>query len=139
MLSCYQQGEKLMSLIPQKCPSCASPLKVTQLTCISCGTGVVGSFELSPFLRLSDQGLQFLTIFVRNRGNVKEMARETGESYWAIRRQLDEIIEEMGFGDDAGPSEANLATQRQEILQQLSQGEISVEDAKKLLTQLGES
>lgn len=127
-----------MSLIPQKCPSCSSPLKVTQLTCISCGTGVVGSFELSPFLRLSDDSLHFLEVFVRNRGNVKEMERETGESYWAIRRQLDEIIEEMGFADEAGPSEADLATQRQEILQQLSQGEISVEDAKKSLTQLGE-
>jgi hypothetical protein len=89
-------------------------------------------------LRLSDKSLQFLTAFVRNRGNVKEMARETGESYWAIRRQLDEIIEEMGFAENTEPSEAGLAVQRQEILQQLSQGEISVEDAKKLLTQLGE-
>lgn len=127
-----------MSLIPQKCPSCSSPLKVTQLNCISCGTGVVGSFELSPFARLSDQSLHFLTVFVRNRGNVKEMARETGESYWAIRRQLDEIITEMGFADDAAPNESDLAAQRQEILKQLSRGEISVEDAKKLLTQLGE-
>ena len=75
---------------------------------------------------------------MRNRGNVKEMERETGESYWAIRRQLDEIIVEMGFDDEAGPSEADLAAQRQEILQQLNKGEISVEDAKKLLTQLGE-
>ena len=113
-------------------------MKVTQLTCISCGTGVVGSFELSPFLRLSAQSLQFLTVFVRNRGNVKEMARETGESYWAIRRQLDEVIEEMGFADEDESHEADLANQRQEILQQLSRGEIGVEDAKQLLTQLGE-
>ena len=126
-----------MSLIPQKCPSCSSPLKVTQLTCISCGTGVVGSFELSPFLRLSDKSLHFLTVFVRNRGNVKEMERETGESYWAIRRRLDEVITEMGFDVDQ-PSLTDLASRRQEILQQLSQGEISVDEAKKLLTQLGE-
>ena len=126
-----------MSIIPQKCPSCASSLKVTQLTCTSCGTGVVGSFELSPFLRLSSEGLRFLETFVRNRGNVKEMARETGESYWAIRRQLDEVIEEMGFDVDA-PTQADLAARRQEILNQLSEGVISVEEAKKLLTQLGE-
>ena len=126
-----------MSNIPQKCPSCASPLKVTQLTCISCGTGVVGSFELSRFLRLSEKSLAFLDAFIRNRGNVKEMARETGESYWAIRRQLDEVIEEMGYSVDQ-PSQADLASSRQEILQQLSQGEISVEEAKKLLTKLGE-
>jgi hypothetical protein len=100
---------------------------------------VVGSFELSPFLRLSDQSLRFLEVFVRNRGNVKEMERETGESYWAIRRRLDEIIAEMGFADETTPKEADLATQRQEILQQLSQGEIDVGEAKKLLTQLGEN
>jgi len=127
-----------MSNIPQKCPSCTSPLKVTQLTCVSCGTGVVGSFELSRFLRLSVKSLSFLEAFIRNRGNVKEMARETGESYWAIRRQLDEVIEELGYSVDQ-PSHADLANRRQEILQQLSQGEIGVEEAKKLLTKLGDS
>ena len=125
-----------MPKIPQKCPSCASPLKVTQLTCVSCGTGVVGKFELNPFLRLSPDSLHFLEVFVRNRGNVKEMARELGESYWAIRRQLDEVIDEMGF-DSNSPSQADLATQRQEILGQLSRGEIGVDEAKKLLTSLG--
>lgn len=126
-----------MSIIPQKCPSCSSPLKVTQLTCISCGTGVVGSFELSPFVRLSKESLQFLVVFIRNRGNVKEMARETGESYWVIRRRLDDVIKEMGF-DSPVPSQEDLASRRQEILMQLSKGEISVDEAKKSLTQLGE-
>ena len=126
-----------MSIIPQKCPSCSAPLKVTQLTCVSCGTGVVGSFELSPFVRLSLESLHFLEVFVRNRGNVKDMERETGESYWVIRRKLDDVIAEMGF--EEVPSQADLASQRQEILQQLSAGEINVDEAKKLLTQLGEA
>ena len=127
-----------MSIIPQKCPSCTSPLQVTQLTCITCGTGVVGSFELSPFVRLSTQSLKFLEVFIRNRGNVKEMARETKESYWVIRRRLDEVIEEMGLEEDV-PAQENLAANRQEILKKLSQGEISVDEAKKLLTELGEN
>ena len=126
-----------MTNIPQKCPSCTSPLQVTQLTCTSCGTGVVGSFELSPLLRLSADSLAFLESFVRSRGNVKEMARETGESYWTIRRQLDEVVQEMGFALDA-PSQTDLADQRQNILGQLSRGEISVDEAKKQLTALGE-
>jgi hypothetical protein len=110
---------------------------VTQLSCIACGTGVVGSFELSPFLRLSPGSLHFLEVFVRNRGNVKEMARETGESYWAIRRQLDEVIAEMGF-ETGQHSQADLSARRQDILHQLSQGKISVEEAKQQLTALGE-
>lgn len=123
-----------MPLIPQTCPSCSAPLAVTQLTCTSCGTGVVGRFELSPFFRLSPESLHFLEAFVRNRGNVKELERETGESYWAIRRHLDEVIAEMGF--EAAPK-PDLSTQRQEILGQLSRGEIDVQAATRLLTQLG--
>ena len=122
-----------MPLIPQSCPSCSSPLVVTQLNCTACGTGVVGKFELSPFFRLSPESLKFLEVFVRNRGNVKEMERETGESYWAIRRQLDEVITEMGM---EAPKEDDLSTRRQEILAQLSRGEINVQEATRLLSQL---
>lgn len=123
-----------MPQIPQSCPSCASPLVVTQLTCTSCGTGVVGKFELSPFFRLSNESLKFLEVFVRNRGNVKEMERETGESYWTIRRQLDEVITEMGIEEEPKPSD--LSTSRQEILARLSRGEINVQAATQLLSQL---
>lgn len=123
-----------MTNIPQKCPSCSAPLVVTQLGCTSCGTGVVGRFELSPFSRLSNESLKFLETFVRNRGNVKEMEREMGESYWAIRRQLDEVIAEMGF--DVAPA-ASPSGQRQEILERLSRGEIAVEEATRLLMQMG--
>jgi hypothetical protein len=122
-----------MPLIPQSCPSCSSPLVVTQLNCTACGTGVVGKFELSPFFRLSPESLRFLEVFVRNRGNVKEMERETGESYWAIRRQLDEVITEMGM---EAPNEDDISTSRQEILARLSRGEINVQEATKYLSQL---
>jgi len=98
-----------------------------------CGTGVVGKFELSPFFRLSPESLKFLEVFVRNRGNVKEMERETTESYWSIRRRLDEVIAEMGM---EAPKEDDLSTRRQEILAQLSRGEINVQEASQLLSQL---
>lgn len=121
-----------MPLIPQTCPSCSSALAVTQLSCTSCGTGVVGKFELSPFFRLSPESLKFLEFFVRNRGNVKEIERETGESYWAIRRQLDEVIIEMGIE----ATEDDVSKRRQEILAQLGTGEITVQEATKLLSQI---
>jgi hypothetical protein len=122
-----------MANIPQKCPSCAAPLAVTQLTCTACSTGVVGHFELSPFFQLSASSLQFLETFIKNRGNVKEIERETGESYWAIRRQLDEVIVEMGLG--AQP-EVPPANQRQEILERLGRSEITAQEAAQLLMQL---
>jgi len=126
-----------MPLVPQTCPSCGSALAVTQLNCTACGTGVVGKFELSPFFRLKPESLNFLEVFVRNRGNVKEVERETGESYWTIRRQLDEVITEMGFPEASTPDE--ISAQRQDILAQLSRGEINVQEATNLLKQLNKS
>ncbi len=124
-----------MSTIPRKCPSCSSPLVVTQLSCTRCETNVVGLYEINPFLRLSNESLRFLDVFIRNRGNVKEMERTTGESYWVIRRRLDEVITELGYEVEPGGDE--LSARRQEILNRLSKGEIDVQEATHLLTQLG--
>ncbi|HEX7621391.1 MAG TPA: DUF2089 domain-containing protein [Anaerolineales bacterium] len=125
-----------MSVIPRKCPSCSAPLVVTQLSCTKCETNVVGLYEINPFLRLSNESLQFLEAFIRNRGNVKEMERETGESYWVIRRRLDEVITELGY--EVEPVENELSSHRQEILGRLSKGEIDVKEATRQLNQLGE-
>jgi hypothetical protein len=125
-----------MSLIPRKCPSCSAPLVVTQLSCTRCETNVVGLYEINPFLRLTNENLQFLETFIRNRGNVKEMERESGESYWVIRRRLDEVITELGF--EVEPVEDEIATRRQEILGRLSKGDIDVKEATRLLTLLAE-
>jgi hypothetical protein len=98
---------------------------------------VVGLYELNPFLRLSNESLQFLETFIQNRGNVKEMERGTGESYWVIRRRLDEVITELGY--EVEPAEDELAARRQEILNRLSKGEIDVQEATRLLILLGET
>jgi hypothetical protein len=98
---------------------------------------VVGLYELNPFLRLSNESLQFLETFIQNRGNVKEMERVTGESYWVIRRRLDEVITELGY--EVEPAEDELAARRQEILNRLSKGEIDVQEATRLLILLGET
>jgi len=96
---------------------------------------VVGLYEINPFLRLSNESLRFLDVFIRNRGNVKEMERTTSESYWVIRRRLDEVITELGY--EVEPSGDDLSARRQEILNRLSKGEIDVQEATHLLTQLG--
>jgi hypothetical protein len=61
------------------------------------------------------------------------LERETGESYWAIRRRLDEVITEMGM---EAPKEDDISTRRQEVLARLSRGEINVQEATKLLSQI---
>lgn len=124
-----------MTNIPARCPSCAHEMVVTELSCTNCDTAIVGHYPLSAFALLSEESLGFLETFVRLRGNVKEMERETEISYWSIRNTLDKVIVEMGF--DAPSDEASQATQRKDILKRLSAGEIEVADATAMLKALG--
>jgi len=125
-----------MSTLPHKCPSCSAPLQVSQLSCTSCETVVMGQYELSPLFSLSGDSLKFLETFILNRGNVKEMERNTGESYWAIRRRLDEVIQEMDL--EASPSGSDLRDERQDILSRLKSGEISAQAAAAMLRRLSD-
>lgn len=122
-----------MSNIPSQCPSCSQPMVITQLSCTNCNTAIAGYYPLSPFAHLSEENLKFLENFIRYRGNIKEMEREIGQSYWTIRSRLDKLIDEMGLG--AQPQD--LGELRKQILRQLSDGEISVEEATRQLSELG--
>ena len=123
-----------MSNIPSKCPSCQHQMVITQLSCTNCNTSIAGYYPLSPFTHLSEENLKFLENFIRYRGNIKEMEREIGQSYWTIRSKLDKLIDEMGLGVQP----QDLGDQRKLILKQLSEGEISVDEATRRLSELGE-
>jgi hypothetical protein len=93
--------------------------------------------ESCPFCRLSPESTQFLLTFVRCRGNVKEMERELGISYWTVRRRLDGLIQELGV--TATPvQEDDLAAQQLAILEQVDRGEISAAQASEILAQISQ-
>lgn len=119
--------------IPSNCPSCQSPMVITQLSCTNCDTDIAGYYPLSPFAHLSEEDLIFLENFIRYRGNVKEMERELEQSYWTIRNRLDKLIQEMGLGTP----EVSISDQRKKFLEQLSNGEISADEAAKKIANLG--
>ncbi|MCB2209592.1 DUF2089 domain-containing protein [bacterium] len=125
-----------MSALPHKCPSCSAALRVSQLSCTECDTVVMGQYDLSPLFRLSADSLRFLETFILNRGNVKEMERNTGQSYWAIRRRLDEVIEEMDLEGQPEPN-VDIHQSQQDILERLRSGEFDVQEAAERLRQLG--
>lgn len=124
-----------MRKLIEQCPACAGELMVTEQTCVRCGTAVSGQFHPTIFSKLSADSLAFVEAFVKNRGNVKEMERELGWSYWTIRNRLNEVIAELGFEEKGEPAPPR-SSPRQEILAQLDRGEITVEVAAELLKQL---
>jgi len=120
-----------MPQAPGKCPVCASDLEVVRLQCTSCGTAVEGHFDLSKFNRLDPEQLAFLELFLKARGNIKEVERELGLSYPTVRSRLDALLARLGYAVE--PDRRAELTKRREILDALDAGKISAEDALRLL------
>jgi hypothetical protein len=81
-----------MQKLPVICPSCATTLSVSQLTCAHCETSVSGHYLLPVFLRLTPEEQSFVMDFIISGGSLKEMANKLGKSYPTVRNLLDEII-----------------------------------------------
>ncbi|MGF1923771.1 MAG: DUF2089 family protein [Bacteroidia bacterium] len=78
--------------LPDVCPSCATPLKVTSLGCSACETTVSGNFQLPILARLTPDEQKFVLDFVKSSGSLKLMAQQLGLSYPTVRNLLDDVI-----------------------------------------------
>ncbi|MBU5591819.1 DUF2089 domain-containing protein [Clostridium sp. MSJ-4] len=111
-----------------RCPVCSKKLKVTKLKCSVCGTTIENEFSLSKFEYLSADQLNFVEVFLKSRGSIKEVEKELGISYPTVRAKLDEVISTLGY-DVPKKSSAN----NTEVLDMLERGEISPEQAVEML------
>jgi hypothetical protein len=118
-----------------KCPSCTNNLAVRRLECPSCGLSLESTFELPAILRLNRPQLDFVEVFIKNRGVIRDVERELGISYPTVRAKLDEVVAAMGFqGREAaeGP-QVEQDSSRRTVLTELREGRISPEDALRAL------
>ena len=106
------------------------PLTVERVKIGETGASLEGAWELPQLARLSAEDQVFVTAFVRSHGSIKEMERVFGVSYPTIKARLNRIGESLDF------VEINPAPSRVEILERLSRGEISADDAIRELEEL---
>jgi hypothetical protein len=122
-----------MSTIVGKCPACDhSQYEIAKLRCKSCGTTVEGTFGLSRLGSLPSEHQEFIEIFVKCRGNIKDVERELGISYPTVRGRLDRAIQALGF------AEQDIAGRRREVLDALDRKELTPEEAIQALRGLSE-
>lgn len=119
--------KKLKREVPGSCPLCDGEIKVTEIRCNRCGIVIQGEFDLCKFCRLNEQQKYFVEIFIKNRGNIKEIEKELGISYPTVRNKLDDVISALGH--EVSKSSVN----QKEILEKLKKGEITKDEALKLL------
>lgn len=111
------------------CPVCTEHLDVVKLKCDHCKTEISGSFKLDKFSYLTLEEKYFIEVFVKNRGNIKEIEKELGVSYPTVKKTLDQVI--LSFG-----GKTKEKTAKESILEALSLGEITSEEAMEQLKNL---
>lgn len=118
---------------PARCPICQSELTVVRLHCPSCDTSIEGNFSAGQFSNLTPEQLEFIFTFVRCEGRINRMEQELGVSYPTIRNRLNEVIRALGY--EPGREEPIEITQerRNGILEDLSAGRITADEATRLL------
>jgi len=109
---------------PESCPVCNGEMIITELKCPQCDITVQGQFETCEFSVLTREQLQLVRIFLKSRGNIKEVERELGISYPTVRGRLDEIVRKLGFK----PEPAVDPSIREELLARLEAGEIDADE-----------
>jgi len=117
-----------MNNVLGECPICQSDLTVTKLTCGHCDTELTGKFKLSKFNYLSKEHLYFIEVFIKNKGNIKQIEKELGISYPTVKKNLDEVIVSLGY--EISDEEK---IKKEEVFAKLEKGEISVSEAAKLI------
>ena len=118
---------------PTRCPICQSELSVVRLHCSSCDTSMEGNFASGQFSNLSHEQLDFVFTFVRCEGKINRMEQELGLSYPTIRNRLHEVIRALGYEPGRDEPVEISQEKRNSILEDLSAGKITAEEATRLL------
>lgn len=124
---------------PGKCPVCGEKLVITKLGCPKCSTAIEGNFQPCEFCRLPEEDLEFVKVFIKCRGSIKDVEKELGISYPTVRGKLDAVIKGLGYvvsDKDVVKESEEKAKARGEILDQLSKGELSPKEAAERLKNL---
>jgi hypothetical protein len=126
-----QQGDPEQTRAPHqvltRCPVCGDEMRIVRLQCESCDSVLEGNFTLGRLQRLTREQVQFVELFIKCRGKIKDVEEELGVSYPTVVARLNEVVQAMGF--EVRPEDADAAGRRQGILDELAAGTITAAEA----------
>lgn len=120
--------------VPGKCSICGHDITITSFYCPNCKTKTEGVFTLCKFCSLKREQLDFIEVFLKCRGNIKDVEKEMGISYPTIRNRLEEVLQALHLTD----SEQAVEYRREnveltEIFDALEKGKLTPQEALRKL------
>ena len=113
------------------CPICHDKLVVKTLRCNHCDTEITGDFSLNPFDYLSSEQLDFALVFIKNQGNIKNIEKDLGISYPTVKKSIEDLCKALNM--KTVESDIDDKELREDTKRRLKNGEISFEDAERIL------
>ena len=124
----YKEDKKMKNFVPAQCPICEGELVVTDMMCKNCKTHISGEFYTSKLAKLDLSQLEFVEAFIKCRGSIKDMEKELKISYPTVKSRLEIIAKTMGYKDENQEDDT-----RMKVLDSIEKGEMTVEEALKIL------
>lgn len=108
------------------CPSCGEKMVISELKCPKCDLRVKKDFSPCEFCQLSEDDYEFLKIYLRTQGKITDIEKILGLSYPTIKTKIDNLLKNLKLS----PVE-----EKQNPIEALAQGELSVDETVAILKQ----
>ena len=99
-------------------------IRVDRVKMTRTGIALEGDFELPPLAQITSEDQVFVMAFIKANGSIKEMEKVFGISYPTVKKRLKRIADRLTLTEPAPPP-----SDKSEILEQLSSGEITADEA----------
>ena len=119
--------------ILKNCPVCGGRLFATSLKCLNCKSTFQGRFSLNEFTTLSQDALNFLRVYLKNRGNLSKVAEIMNISYPTAHAWFSNVLKQLGYLQPSEQVGETFYVNVADVLEDLENGDINFQEALNVL------
>ncbi|SHE76487.1 hypothetical protein SAMN02745164_01096 [Marinitoga hydrogenitolerans DSM 16785] len=125
---------------PTICPVCYGKMNIEVLRCSNCNSKLEGNFEMNEFASLSNENVEFLRLYLLNRGNLSKVSEILKVSYPTVLNKFNKLLQDLGYSSNDEiqnkTEEEIISSEKKKILDDLEKGLLKPKEAVEKLKSL---